>query len=78
MSEIPNERLCKLRGGTYLTFTTEKPISFNPFYVERGDLEEEYDANGKVKITATRNKINIEKKESLIKTDFHAMEKKCR
>lgn len=64
------ERLCKLRGGTYLTFTTEKPISFNPFYVERGDMEEELDANGKTKFTATRNKINIEKKESLIKLIF--------
>ncbi|WP_289058740.1 TraG family conjugative transposon ATPase [uncultured Flavobacterium sp.] len=64
------ERLCKLRGGTYLTFTTENPISFNPFYVERGDIDEEFDSNGNTKQTATRNKINIEKKESLIKLIF--------
>lgn len=59
------ERLCQLRGGTYLTFTTEKPISFNPFYVERGDIEET-----STTVTATRNKINIEKKESLVTLIF--------
>lgn len=62
------QRLCELRGGTYLTFTTENPISFNPFYVQRGDLEE--DENDKLKNTSTKNKINIEKKESLVKLIF--------
>jgi conjugation system TraG family ATPase len=30
------ELLCGYLGGTYLTFTEENPISFNPFYIEVG------------------------------------------
>ena len=28
------EGLCQMLGGKYLTFTPEKPISFNPFYIQ--------------------------------------------
>jgi len=58
------QRLCEQRGGVYLTFTTEDPISFNPFYVSQGEITVE----GKGK--ATKNLINIEKKESLIELIF--------
>lgn len=64
------QRLCESRGGTYLTFTTENPISFNPFYVQSGDINEETDNDGKIKKIATKDKINIEKKESLVKLIF--------
>ena len=32
------QRLCELRGGVYLTYTDKKPISFNPFYMTKGDI----------------------------------------
>ncbi len=32
------KRLCELRGGTYLTYTDKKPISFNPFYISKDDI----------------------------------------
>lgn len=32
------QRLCELRGGTYLTYTDKKPISFNPFYISKDDI----------------------------------------
>lgn len=31
------ERLCKLRGGRYLEYTEESPISFNPFFILKED-----------------------------------------
>lgn len=65
------QRLCELRGGTYLTFTNENPISFNPFYVQRCDtFEEETDKDGNVILVPTKHKINIEKNESLVKLIF--------
>lgn len=32
------QRLCQLRNGVYLTYTDKKPISFNPFYITKGDI----------------------------------------
>lgn len=32
------QRLCELRGGVYLTYTDKEPISFNPFYMTKGDI----------------------------------------
>ena len=31
------ETLCKLLGGVYLTYTEERPIRFNPFYLPAGE-----------------------------------------
>lgn len=32
------KRLCELRGGIYLTYTDKNPISFNPFYISKEDI----------------------------------------
>lgn len=32
------QRLCQLRGGTYLTYNEKEPISFNPFHININDI----------------------------------------
>lgn len=67
------QRLCELRGGTYLTYTNEKPISFNPFYIITEDVADKDDPSANVK----KGEINIEKKESLVTLIFTLWKKQA-